>query len=294
MINKPDINLLKSKLPDIQDVQEIDSGGFKIVYKALIHGKSEALKLVQIPEDPNDEGVKEENRKRIFREIGILKRCESPYLVKLGSIEPADLLLGDQGYVMYSEEYLPGDSLRRLLQSEYKPDFNELRSLAIVLFNAVIEIAAKQFIHRDIKPDNIVKTGINERPFVLLDFGVAFQIGGSNLTRDTLRVPGTLHYIAPEMLETGFRQNLDYRADLYAIGLTLYEYASGSNPYAFRNDAPFNTLYRIKTTTPDSLSSKRTDLPTEFCSLVDNLMKKLPALRPANIGMMIKKMEAIS
>lgn len=294
MINKPDINLLKKELPDVQIDHEIGAGGFKVVYKVLIHGKPEALKLVQIPEDPNEEGVKEENRKRIYREIGILKKCESPYLVKLGSIELADLLIGGQGYVMYSEEFLPGNSLRQLLQSGFKPAFNELRGLATALFKAVIEVASKQVIHRDIKPDNIIKTGMNERPFVLLDFGVAFQIGGSNLTRDTLRVPGTLHYIAPEMLETGFRQNLDYRADLYAIGLTLYEYASGINPYAFRNDAPFNTLYRIKTTTPESLSSKRTDLPKEFCSLVDDLMKKLPALRPANISMMIKKMEAIS
>lgn len=294
MINKPDINLLKSKLPDIQDVQEIDSGGFKIVYKALIHGKPEALKLVQIPEDPNDKGVKEENRKRIFREIGILKKCESPYLVKLGSIEPVDLLLGDQGYVMYSEEYLPGHSLRRLLQSGYKPAFDELRRLAVTLFNAVIELAARQYIHRDIKPDNVIKTGMDDRPFVLLDFGIAFQIGGSNLTRDTLRVPGTLHYIAPEMLETGFRQNLDYRSDLYSIGLSLYEYASGINPYAFSGDAPFNTLYRIKTTTPEPLLSKCPDLPQNFCRLVDDLMKKLPALRPANIGMIIKKMEAIA
>jgi serine/threonine protein kinase len=294
MINKPDINLLKKELPDVQIVQEIGAGGFKVVYKALIHGKPEALKLIQIPEDPNDEGVKEENRKRIFREIGILKKCESPYLVKLGSVELTDLLLGGLGYVMYSEEYLPGASLRRLLQSGYKPAFHELRSLAIALFNAVIELTARQYIHRDIKPDNLIKTGMDDRPFVLLDFGIAFQIGGSNLTRDTLRVPGTLHYIAPEMLEAGFRQNLDYRADLYSIGLTLYEYASGINPYAFRGDAAFNTLYRIKTTTPEPLFSKRPDLPQDFCRLVDDLMKKVPALRPANIGMMIKKMEAMA
>jgi serine/threonine protein kinase len=294
MIHKPDIDLLKHELPNVQIIEEIGSGGFKVVYKTVINQKLEALKLVQIPVDPNDPGVKEENRKRIFREISILKQCESPFLVKLGGVELTELSISGQDYVAYSEEYLPGDSLRRLLQAGHKPTFYELRDLAIVLFNAIIELASKKYIHRDIKPDNIIKTGVDGRPYVLLDFGVAYQIGGSNLTRDALRVPGTLYYIAPEMLDIGFRQNLDYRADLYTIGLTLYEYASGVNPYAVRGEPQFTTLYRIKTTTPEPLLSLCPDLPPDFCLLVDNLMKKLPALRPANIGMLVRKMEAIS
>ncbi|MFH0729374.1 MAG: serine/threonine-protein kinase [Pseudomonadota bacterium] len=293
MITKPDISLLKKELPDVEIIEEIGSGGFKVVYKAMVNGTPEALKLVQIPVDPNDEGVKEENRKRIFREIGILKACKSPYLVKLGSIQPKELSLNDQTYVVYSEELLTGSSLRQLLKSGYKPTFDELRSLITVLFNVVKEIASKNIIHRDIKPDNIIKTDSEDRPFVLLDFGIAFQIGGSNLTRDTHHVPGTLYYIAPEMLDAGFRQSLDYRADLYTVGLTLYEYASGMNPYAKKDEAQFTTLYRIKTAMPDPLLSLCPDLPPNFCTLVDNLMKKLPALRPANINMLIKKLEGI-
>lgn len=293
MVNKPDMALLKKELPNVQIIEEIGSGGFKVVYKAIVNGSQEAIKLVQIPVDPNDEGVKEENRKRIFREIGILKNCESPYLVKLGSIKPKELSLDGQNYVVYSEEFLIGSSLRQLLKSGHKPTFNELRSLVKVLLKVIMEIASRNIIHRDIKPDNIIKTDSENRPFVLLDFGIAFQIGGSNLTRNTHRVPGTLYYIAPEMLDTGFRQSLDYRADLYTVGLTLYEYASGINPYAKRDEAQFTTLYRIKTTMPDPLLNLCPDLPPEFCSLIDNLMKKLPALRPANIDMLIKKLEGI-
>ncbi len=293
MINKPDMALLQKELPDTQIVEEIDSGGFKIVYKALINDRQEALKLVQIPVDPDDEGIKEENQKRIFREINILGKCESPYIVKLGSIRPKELLVDGRDYVIYSEELVEGESLRQLLKSGYKPTFNELRSLTRVLLNVVKELASRNIIHRDIKPNNIIKTGNKERPYVVLDFGIAFQIGGSNLTRDTHRVPGTLYYIAPEMLDAGFRQSLDYRADLYTVGLTLYEYASGVNPYAKRDEAQFTTLYRIKTQNPEPLFSLCPDLPTEFCLLVDNLMKKLPALRPANIDMLIRKMEGI-
>ncbi|OEU74622.1 MAG: hypothetical protein BA864_07455 [Desulfuromonadales bacterium C00003093] len=293
MINKPDMSLLQKELPDIQIVEEIDSGAFKVVYKALIKGRQEALKLVQIPVDPNDEGIKEENQKRIFREIAILGKCESPYIVKLGSIRPKELSVDGQDYVVYSEELVEGESLRQLLKSGYKPTFNELRNMANVFLSVVKELASRKVIHRDIKPDNIIRTDTKDRPFVLLDFGIAFQIGGSNLTRDTHHVPGTLYYIAPEMLDTGFRQSLDYRADLYTVGLTLYEYASGVNPYAKRDEAQFSTLYRIKTQNPEPLLNLCPDLPVEFCILVDNLMKKLPALRPANIDMLIKKLEGI-
>ena len=293
MMEKPDIALLQKEIPEAQIIEEIGSGGFKVVYKALIKGRQEALKIVWIPVDPNNNGIKEENQKRVFREINILGQCKSPYIVKLGSIHPKELSIDGQDYVVYSEELVEGESLRQLLSSEYKPTYNELRSLANILLIAVKDFASRSVIHRDIKPDNIIKTGNSDRSYVLLDFGIAFQIGGSNLTRDTHRVPGTLYYIAPEMLDAGFRQSLDYRADLYAIGLTLYEYASGVNPYAKRDDAQFTTLYRIKTENPEPLLSLCPDLPEEFCVLTDNLMKKLPALRPANINMIIKKLEDI-
>jgi len=80
--------------------------------------------------------------------------------------------------------------------------------------------------------------------------GIAFVVGGTRLTLDSRDVPGTLYYIAPEMLDTNFRQSLDYRADLYTIGLTLYEYATGMNPFARRDEAQYTTLYRIKHDTP--------------------------------------------
>jgi eukaryotic-like serine/threonine-protein kinase len=130
------------------------------------------------------------------------------------------------------------------------------------------------------------------RYFVLLDLGIAFQIGGTLLTRDSTRIPGTLYYIAPEMLDQKFRQNLDYRADLYTVALTLYEFASCDNPFAHRTDPQFTTLYRIKTEKPKALHALRNDLPMPFCKLIDQLLRKIPALRPANLENLIRQMEA--
>ncbi len=273
MIIKPDLSEVKKVLPNIDIVEEIGSGGFKVVYKSLVNGRIEALKIVQIPDDPNDPEVKTENLKRICREVDIIGRCHTPYLVRLGSIKCHECRIGSNGYVAYSEEFIEGKSLRQIMATGHRPGSTELVTLSKCLFLAVKELNSQRIIHRDIKPDNIIRTKMPDRPFVLLDLGIAFQVGGTNLTRDPQRVPGTLYYIAPEMLEMGFRQDLDYRADIYTIGLTLYEYSSGVNPFARQGDQQFNTLYRIKNENPRPLVQLRNDLSVPFCMLVDGLMK---------------------
>lgn len=291
MREKPDIDKVKSIAPESENLIEIGSGGFKVVYRTQIDNKFEALKLVKIPSDENDPSIHEENLRRIFRELEILSRCTSKYLVKLGSIKPRECRIENEEYVVYSEEYIHGDTLRKKILEDYKPDHKELVSLGVCIVEAVREMAAKNVIHRDIKPDNIIMTNDPSRPYVLLDLGIAFQIGGTRITRDSAGIPGTLYYIAPEMLDQGFRQNLDYRADLYTTALTLYEFASGDNPFSHRDDMEFTTLYRIKTQKPKPLSTLRNDLPDQLCKLIDQLLKKIPALRPANFSNLIQELE---
>jgi serine/threonine protein kinase len=292
MKDKPDIQKIKQVAPEASDLEEIGSGGFKVVYKAQIGSKIEAVKLVQIPSDENDRTIRDENLRRIVREVDILAKCASPYLVKLGSILPRECEVDGVEYVIYSEEYIPGETLRKMIKAGHLPAKEELAELAICMFKAVHELSELNVIHRDIKPDNIIKSNDPKRLYILLDLGIAFQIGGTRLTHDSARIPGTLYYIAPEMLDQGFRQSMDYRADLYTIALTLYEFATGDNPFAHRGDPQFTTLYRIKTIKPRPLRELRNDLPTPMCKLIDQLMRKIPALRPANIELLIKQLEA--
>jgi len=293
MENKPDIRDVSAAIPEASDLEEIGEGGFKVVYRARIQAKIEALKLVRIPRDDQDPTVRDENIQRIHREVAILGECRTPFLVKLGSLTPQECVIGDFEYVAYSEEYVHGPSLRVLIGREYQPPSAEIASTALCLLQAIRELTSRGYIHRDIKPDNIIKTEDDERPFVLLDLGIAFKIGGTQITRDPRRIPGTLYYIAPEMLDAEFRQNLDFRADLYTIGLTLYEFASSINPFARPLDPQFTTLYRIKTLTPPALATLRQDLPMELSHLIDQLLKKMPALRPANIPALLRRMEAL-
>tara|TARA_R110002124_G_C8950160_1_gene513273 strand:- start:2269 stop:2511 length:243 start_codon:yes stop_codon:yes gene_type:complete len=77
-------------------------------------------------------------------------------------------------------------------------------------------------VHRDIKPLNIIKTGKKGREFVLIDLGIAFYLSGTNFTRDSNKVPGSAPYLAPEFFKPNFRERMDFRSDLYNVGLTIY------------------------------------------------------------------------
>ncbi len=289
MNNKPSIADVASAAPEATNISEIGDGGFKVVYLSTINSRSEAMKLVSIPGDTDE--AKQENLARIRREIKILESCSSPFIVKLGAISPREIVIGTETYILYSEEYLPGNSLRESINNGVRPCLKELKEAAICMLGAVSELSRLGIIHRDIKPENLMVTTIQDRKYVLLDLGIAFQVGGTLITRESMHVPGTLYYIAPEMLDAGFRNNLDSRADIYTIGLTLYEFASGQNPFMRPRDPQFTTLYRIKTVTPAPLSTMRPDLPTELCKLIDQMIRKIPALRPSNIPMLVKRME---
>lgn len=292
MRDKPDIGAVGCVIPEASNLVEIGSGGYKVVYRATVAGEEQAVKLVRIPTDGDGE-IKEENLGRLRREIALLSECESPFLVKLASIEPREVVIGSDLFVVYSEERVPGETIRERMRRKYEPSIGDLAEAGLCLLRATAELAGKGVVHRDIKPDNVMITGVPERPAVLLDLGIAFQTGGTPLTRDSGQLPGTLHYIAPEMLDPKFRQNLDHRADLYTIGLTLYEYASGVNPFRDPNEPGYTTLYRIKTKTPAPLVTHRPDLSIELCRLIDQLLKKLPALRPSSISSLIARMEGL-
>ena len=91
------------------------------------------------------------------------------------------------------------------------------------------------------------------------------------------------------MANPNFRGNLDFRTDLYTIALTVFEYAAGQHPIAHDSDDPIRTVSRALHESPKPLQNFRPDFTPEFCKLVDQLLKKKPALRPANLDALIEQ-----
>jgi serine/threonine-protein kinase len=289
----PDTQALAAAVPLAQGVAFVAAGGFKAMYRAVVDGRPEAVKAVYLPPDVDDSAdERAQLLARLTREIGILRESASPFVVKLGRISPTQVTVAGHQYLVYSEELLPGRSVRDEIRFASRPGMDDLQALAVALVSVVRDLAVGGHIHRDIKPDNVIKTGLPARPFVVLDLGIAFKVAGTQLTGKG-GPPGTPLYMAPELFNPEYKQVLDYRSDLYSAGITLYEYAAGKHPLARRDEDLYTTLYRILRQRPAALASHRPDLPGTLCHIVDRCIRKQPALRYSDLGALLASLEAI-
>lgn len=284
--------------PAYSEIAEIAQGGFKTVYRAEIAGELEVIKVVAIPDadgSKDSDRFRDECIRRVEREVSILRQCQSPFLVKTGKLELEAHQVRGHDFVIYSEEFLDGDDLWKILRTATsRPDETESKVLMKCLLEAIQEIWSLKVIHRDIKPCNVIKLSAPQRPFVLLDLGIAFSLVETGITFNAAfrGPPATYRYLAPEMGDPGFRSNLDFRADLYTAALTVFEYASGEHPIARDGDDDVQTVTRALRQLPRSLQALRPEFSKEFTALIDQLLKKKPALRPANLKQLIRAMEA--
>jgi serine/threonine protein kinase len=282
---------LSPLFPQFRGLVEIGHGGFKTVFKGNVHGVPEVLKVISIPRtDGSDEQerFRDECFARVRREYNILERCESPFMVKLSSIPLGEHEIQGDFYSIYAEEFLDGPDLWKLIRAKSAlPDESEAKLLMRCLLEAVKEIWSMRYIHRDIKPANVIKLNDPDRPFVLIDLGIAFGLLESGLT--VQGVPCTARYLAPEMGNPNFRGNLDYRTDLYTVALTVFEYSAGQHPIARDSDDPIRTVTRALHQPAKPLNDLRPDFSQKFCQLIDQLLKKKPALRPANLTSLISQ-----
>lgn len=290
----PDVSSIEAEIPEITEAEYLGAGGFKAVYAVTINRKREALKVVYLPSDMgegNDERI--QLVARLKRELNVLSKCDELSLVKLGTISPSIRQIEGTEYLVYSEELLSGENLAKLIKNRDKqPQLNELVELALSCLRVIQTLWEMGYVHRDIKPPNIVRTQQPERVFILLDLGIAFKIHGTQLTASGHTV-GTRLYMPPELFSPDYKSLIDFRSDIYSMGVTLYEYACGKHPLVRHPEDDFTTVYRIIKQRPENLEHHRPDLPIEFCRFVDRCLRKKPALRYADMGKLIEHLESM-
>jgi serine/threonine protein kinase len=208
-------------------------GGMGQVYRATDTrlGRTVALKILGA--DPDNAGVR---RARFEREARVVSQLSHPNICALYDI-------GEDGDVSFLVmEYLEGETLATRLERGPLPLTQALRC-AIEICGALAHAHRHGLVHRDVKPSNVFLTPVGAK---LLDFGIAknhaksgahddqapFQLG-STLTVDGALV-GTIQYMAPEQLE-GFPT--DWRTDVFAAGLVLYEMVAGRPAFEGRSAA---------------------------------------------------------
>jgi serine/threonine protein kinase len=286
---------LQNALKLAEPPEHIGTGGFKAVYRMETSSGPEAIKAVFVPSvgDESDDAARAQLIARAEREIEALGKCTSPVLVKLGSLQPQLHTVEGHDYLIYGEEHLPGELLSSWIARAPRPSFLEILTVFRSLVDLIRALSDDGYLHRDIKPANIMETGLPDRPFVVLDLGIAFKMHGTELTQGN-SPPGTLRYMAPELLKPDYKDVMDFRCDLYAAGLTMYVVASGVHPFAPRPEHEYATAYRIMVQRPQPLAELRPDLPHRFCAIIDRCIRKKPALRYAKLDLIEQALEEVT
>jgi len=261
----------------------IGSGGMGLVYRAR-HISLDVPRAVKIL-NPSANNIPEQ-RKRFKREAMIQVRLEHPNIVQV-----YDFLEEDNKFYIVME-LVEGGSLSELLhrdssaaystatgsgierqQTSYALPIEYIISIACQCLDALGYAHKRSIIHRDIKPNNILL--VNRGDFhqaKMTDFGIAKIMSEGEsandyaLTRAGIGI-GTPEYMAPEQIDPQRFGGIDHRADLYSLGLVIFEMISGVNPFGSRTTSEFQILeQKVKGEIPSIKS---------HCSCVDSRLEKI-------------------
>ena len=249
--------------PRYRVMRLLGTGGMGAVYLAehrLMH-RQVALKLINAEYLANPHMIE-----RFQREIDAAARLQHPNIVSAFDAEEV------QGVHFLAMEYVEGESLHEYLLRQQTLPVREACAYAQQVAYGLQHACDKGMVHRDIKPHNLMRT--SEGTIKILDFGLvalAAQGQGAGLS-STGVVMGTPDYMAPE--QTRDSHDVDIRADIYALGCTLYRMLSGQVPFPGRSGIDKLIAHRLEEVSP--LRQVRADVPVEVEQIVQRMMAKSP------------------
>jgi serine/threonine-protein kinase len=200
-------------------------------------------------------------------------------------------VLEENGETFLVMEYVEGQTLRQRLE---KPlDLKEFLPLVVQCAEALVAAHEKGIVHRDIKPENLMVTPKGQ--LKILDFGVAKRVPRTDETTAAASTAstaapfaGTPAYMAPEAL---LEKKIDGRADIFSLGVILYEVLAGRHP--FRADTFTATSDRILHAVPTLLSKHNPEVPAELERIVAKMLAKDPAERYATARDLLVDLRAV-
>ena len=265
-------------------LRRIGAGAMGAVYlvEHVARGTRHAAKVVARTGD--DEGVV-----RLEREARALELLDHPNIVRA-----AHLGQTPDGLVYIVMELLEGEDLgQRLARARASGDRlsdDEVRGLVPQLLSALAAAHAAGIVHRDLKPDNLfLARGPDGDPPTLkvVDFGVSKLRSEHPLTRIG-QVLGTPVYTAPEQSRQSAR--VDHRADVYSVGVLLYELLTGRAPFVAPNLQQLMMMHACDTATP--LLELRPDLPPAVASVIGRCLEKAPEDRFGSVTQLAEAWES--
>ncbi len=265
--------------------ERIGQGGMGTVYRAkhALLRRPTALKVIRA-EDATDT-----DRKRFEIEVQATSQLTHPNVVAI-----YDYGRTASGVFYYAMEYLEGITLAELVSDDGAQPQGRVLCLLRQMCGALAEAHSTGLIHRDIKPANMmlcVRGGLYD-VIKVLDFGLAKGVRpDEELLTAVNAIPGTPHYIAPEVIQDP--ASVDARSDVYAVAAVAFFLLTGRE--MFQADSVLGVLTAHVTTPPPRPSSISTEpLHPGFEELLLECLDRDPASRPADAGALLARLDALA
>ncbi|MFJ7205325.1 protein kinase [Streptomyces sp. NPDC098789] len=225
---------------------------------------------------------------RFLREAKILAAIDDPRIVRVHDVDEARI--NGFWHLYLITQYIEGQTLRVALPKGRRLAVDHALRWAAELCEALVPVHARDLVHRDIKPTNVMVRGARAAgpgasgSLVLLDFGIARTytaygaLGYAAGVTGDAQLIGTPEYMAPECF---VQDPIGPATDLYAVGCVLFEMLTGRQPYSAPED--YGALVNLHCRAPiPSVRSLRPEVPPAVDHLVTRLLTKNPGERPAD------------
>ena len=244
----------------------VGKGGLGTVYRAHDHedGKTVAIKIVPPSDGAGQDRLMHEARVMAHLNIDGVPKWYASFM--------------DRGMVHLVQEFIPGSPM-----DQWQKDRTEVEILSVYwqLANILHRLHQQGIVHRDLKADNVMVGEGEELPFVprLLDLGLAVDPNSNDSLTGTGFVVGTVVYMAPEQL-TG--DPITDKADIYALGLMLYEALVGETPWPSRSPMKL-MIAKVEHALPAEIHQRLSDLKGEgLVDLIPKMIHRNPEMRPSS------------
>lgn len=217
--------------------------------------------------------------KVLFHEVASDKvaaaRFKNEILASYGISHPnvvrAYEFIRDGDLVAYTMEYVGGGDLADRLGASEITSISESVQLLLQMAAGVQAIHDSGIVHRDLKPENILLS--KDNTVKIADFGIARTKNGPKLTEHG-GVVGTIEYVAPEYM---LKSQVDWRSDIYALGVLAFELLAGEPP--FKGDSPYDAITKRLQSDPEPPSKYRVECPPELDRVILKALERDPEKR---------------
>ncbi len=261
-------------------VSRIGAGGMGVVYKALDTRLNRAVALKVIRRGEVDTG-------RLRKEARTAASLDHPYICKVYELIETE---AEQLIVM---EFVEGETLSRRFSRGIPPLTTTLQ-FAIEIAEGLANAHERGLVHRDLKPGNVMVTSHGH--IKLLDFGLARLDATSPAIADTQTATqstdaraGTPYYMAPEQAEG---RPVTARADVFALGVVLFECVTGRLPFEGLNRDDYVTHLRVDA--PKPLRKLAPSVPAALADLINRCLDKTPAHRPESARQVVPELRRVA